>query len=293
MENNSSIKTIRDCKKACTGLESSGTLTFEKTRPNWFTGGRMYRLKYLTSSAWHSRKTPFYNYNPEWVRVFLVSRDIYSCLDSLVGMCISTGISPENIFIIDQGTTNEVCKSAYLYWRSQGVNVLSVPRESEALGPYVVWLDASLVALREQIDYPYIVSDTDLQFPNHYPEGWLERMFYALNEYRLLSKIALPLKVTDIDVDSRDIILNHERSLGSSTVYSLLQYFSKPPSATRVCQTDTTFSLYRPGHDFSTISLRLEADYALHHMPWYRSFIETQEYKFYQRNKRPEFGMWS
>ena len=263
------------------------------TKPLWFSGGRLYRLSYLLSSLWHIRSLQTFDFEPQRVLVFLISRDLYSCLDSIIEKCTLAGILPKNIFILDQGSVSEKCKEAYSAYQSQGVNVLSVFKNSEALGPYVVWLDDSIVRIHREYNYPYIVTDTDLRFPESYPEDWLERMFYFLNKHKIMSKIALPIKVSDIDVDNSDKIVSHEGNLGSSFIYRLLGFFSRESSPSRVCQTDTTFSLYRPGAAFSTISLRLETDYEIFHMPWYRSFVTTPEYEFYRNKKRAEFGMWS
>lgn len=263
------------------------------TRPIWFTGGRRRRLYYFISLVLRSRNAKLYDYDVTRVLVFLVSRDLYSNLDSLIDRCTSAGVLSKNIFILDMGTSSGRCKSIYEKYQLQGINLISVSKNSEAFGPYVTWLDESIAAIIRENNYPYIVTDTDLRFPYLYPEDWLEHMFFLLNKYRTFTKISLPLRVDDINVDNRADIIRHESRLGSDLVYHLLRVLSNVRSVYRVCQTDTTFSLYRPGLEFSTISLRLEACYEILHMPWYRSYVDTYEYEFYKRNKRPEFGMWS
>lgn len=263
------------------------------TRPIWFTGGRAHRLYQLFLLALRSRKRPVYDYDVTRILVFLLSRDLYSNLASIIDKCTSAGVLSNNICILDLGTSSDECKAAYRSYQLRGINVVSVPKDSHAFGPYVVWLDKTIYEMLKANDYPYIVSDADLRFPDAYPDDWLQCMFCLLNVYKLFTKVSLPLKVDDIDVDNRLTILRHESLLGSSLLYSLLRLFSNLPSNQRVCQTDTTFSLYRPGLKFSTLSLRIGSSYEIYHMPWYKSFVDTEEYKFYQVNKRPEFGMWS
>lgn len=263
------------------------------TRPIWFRGGRGHRLCHFLSLVLRSRNRQIYNYDVTRVLVFLVSRDLYSHLASIINKCTSAGVLVKNIFILDMGTSSGRCKAIYENYQLQGINLISVSQNSEAFGPYIAWLDESIAAIIRENNYPYIVTDTDLRFPHPYPEDWLEQMFFLLNKYRIFTKISLPLRVSDIDVDDRKNIVRHEEMLGSGLVYRLLQVLFNVRSFYRVCQTDTTFSLYRPGLEFSTISLRLEIGYEILHMPWYKSFVNTHEYEFYKRHKRPEFGMWS
>ena len=266
---------------------------FVSTRPIWFTGGRAHRLYQLFLLALRSRKRPVYDYDVTRILVFLLSRDLYSNLAPIIDKCTSAGVLSNNICILDLGTSSDECKAAYRSYQLRGINAVSVPKDSQAFGPYVAWLDKTIYEMLKANDYPYIVSDADLRFPATYPDDWLQRMFYLLNEQKLFTKVSLPLKVDDIDVENRSAIVRHESGLGSSLVYYLLRLFVNVPSACRICQTDTTFSLYRPGLEFSTLSLRMESSYEILHMPWYKSFVDTQEYEFYQRNKRTEFGMWS
>jgi len=262
-------------------------------RPSWFNKGRLYRVGYFIRLLYRARAAPSYVYDPRKVLVFLISRDLFSCLSSLVASFSAAGVLEKNIFIIDQGTTNDRCKAVYKSYQKRGINVLSLSERSQAFGPYVVWLDDLIAALVREHGYPYIVTDTDLHFRDSFPADWLIRMFDVLNKYKAISKVALPLQTDDIDVDNRRIIINHENTLGASFVYPLLRALLRVPTVLRVCQTDTTLALYRPGLEFSTISIRLEPNYSLQHMPWYRCFVCSHEYDFYRRNKRSEFGMWS
>ena len=85
--------------------------------------------------------------------------------------------------------------------------------------------------------YPYLVSDTDLEFPKTIPNDWLHKLFVVLNGHRGISKSSLPLQVADITVGNHAEIQEHEEKLAANIFYSVCSMFF-------MC-TLTYFSIFR------------------------------------------------
>jgi len=95
-------------------------------------------------------------------------------------------------------------------------------------------------------------------------------------------------------VPQRPQIVAHEQALIRHPAYRLLTaLLLRRHPGRAACTTDTTLALYRPARRFSTLSVRLPAPYALRHLPWYRDFVDSEQFRYYTAHKLALFGEWS
>jgi len=263
-------------------------------RPHWFRHGFIARIFIVAYCFLSAPFKPTYLCTPSQVRVFIIVRDVYSTLSPLIDQLNAEGILNTNIYLIDTGSTSMQCISELSRLASIGCKILYVKRDDQPYGPYALWLSRYLVKYRATLRYPFIVTDSDIGFPDSYPEKWLNELFIVLNSFKCVDKVSLPLSIQDIDHPRADVIVSHERSLYYHPLYSALSFFYRlGPSAPSFCSTDTTLSLYRNASFFTTFSIRLSSQWAVNHLPWYSRFFASEEYSYYRANKLCYIGSWS
>ena len=228
------------------------------------------------------------------LKVLIIVKDIYSTLPLMVEALKDKGVLLENIILLDTGSTSVDCIKILEKLKDAGVDLRYISREEQVFGPYLPWLSRALNSEIRSWNYPFILTDSDLMIPSDMPQDVLPKMFNKVNEFRFLTKIALPLRTRDITNMDRGQIIAHETSLGQNAFYRILNLlYGSRLSSERFCQTDTTFALYRTGRIFTTISVRLDNSYEILHLPWYDWFCQSVEFKHYVQNKLPGFGHWS
>ncbi len=223
----------------------------------------------------------------------IVVRDLYSSLSPLVQKFHSAGIPYDHIVLLDSGTTAPGALTVLEKLSHLGCQWIKLACRLQKYGPYVLWMDRQLPIPRELWSFPFILTDPDLAVEG-LPDDWLERLFAALNQYRWASKVALGLRIDDLDCKDHEKIKAWESLLDKRFPVSFLKLLlDSRLGAVSAKTTDTTFALYRPWKIFTTLSVRLEGAYRIRHLPWYRTFEHSQEYRDYRRLKLPAFGHWS
>jgi len=277
-------------------LESRSSLNkrWISSRPLWFRCPRFFRIVWIFFRIALGPFQKRWLFDPSQIRAVLLVRDLYSTLNPLLDQLLRQGIKAQNIYLIDAGSTSSACLEQLASMKQRGFRTIHLSAPHQNYGPYALWMCSYLNREMRSWNYPYLVTDTDLEFPPNVPDDWLLELFTALNHYGCISKASLPLQVSDITVENRSVIRAHERALVHSRPYRIFSKFLlNATSSTAICTTDTTFSLYRPSMFFSTFSLRLSSCYSLKHLPWYSDFCLSQEYRYYQQHKSPLFGEWS
>jgi len=260
----------------------------------WFRGGQLFRFSFVLFCMvrWPLRRV--WRYEPTRIIAFILVRDIYSPLESLVRHFLSQGVPLKNIHLIDTGTTQPACLATLHELKERGCQLIEVPVSERCFGPYVPWLSRAVSAHRYASGYPFVVTDPDLMLPDAMPSDWLKRLFEALQCAPGATKAGLPLWLEDVDVSDGQAIKTHERALAIRPLYKRLSRLLLPRlPGLCYCPTDTTLALYRPGEIFSTFGVRIHPDYAIKHLPWYQWFRDTEEFHYYSTHKDQRFGQWS
>jgi len=264
------------------------------SRPLWFRVPRLLRVVFIITSLVLGPFRRRWRFDPSLIRVLLLIRDLHSPLPALVNGFLAQGISAEHILLLDSGSTDQDCLQTLSKLEQRGCRWIRLQPDDQPYGPYACWMCPALWDEIRSWSYPYIVSDTDLEFPANLPVDWLYKLFVTLNKHGGIMKSALPLRISDITTDKRVAVTAHELSVVHNRFYSFFSMLLlRHGSNAQICPTDTTLSMYRPSRFFSTFSMRLPLNYSICHLPWYSDFIETSEYKYYQSHKLPHFGEWS
>jgi len=267
---------------------------WKRSRPLWFRLPRPLRIGWIITAMALGPLQPHWILNPKRIRALLLVRDLHSPLHLLMESLLQQGLLAEHILLVDTGSTNPGCLSALSALEKRGCRLINLSQQEQCFGPYAPWLSPTLRRQIRSWRYPYLVSDPDLAIPANIPSDWLAQLFNMLNKHRALTKAALPLSVNDITVENTAAIKAHEEDLIRQWPYRLMsRCLLGKSSKSAICATDTTLALYRPGKRFSTLSIRLSSRYAIKHLPWYESFCQTMEYKYYQKHKLNIFGQWS
>jgi hypothetical protein len=283
-----------DCISACGVALTSRD--WRACRPFWFRCSRAYRIASILAGFPLAVLRSRWNFEPGRIRALILVRDLHSPLPPLVEALLSQGICASHILLLDSGSTSPDCLDTLSQLEAQGCRWIRFSRNEQKFGPYAPWLSTSLRREIRSWQYPYLVTDPDLQVPVTIPQNWLAELFRTLNSHRFVLKVALPLVIDDLDLSHPNIlrVVRHEQSLYRQSGYSLLTrlFLANHPGAA-VATTDTTLALYRPMRFFSTLSIRLSFDYGIRHLPWYEDFVATSDYKYYQAHKLSLFGEWS
>jgi hypothetical protein len=262
-------------------------------RPCWFRLPTALRLLWLFWSLITAPLRIRYSWQPNRLHAVLIVRDLYSPLPSLVQELHAEGIPYSQILLLNTGTTAQPCLDMLKHLQQMGCRILKASSSSLSQGPYGIWLDPSLVLPADFWGYPFVLSDPDLDL-TVVPRGWLRTLMQVLNQHRWTSKIALGLRTDDITVPAVEAVKHWEEQLSTRFPYNLLNtLLPRPQMPSRICTTDTTLALYRPLRAFTTLSIRLEGEYQIRHLPWYILFSETHEFAYYQAHKSSSFGHWS
>lgn len=267
---------------------------WKRCRPLWFRVNTPLRILWIAWSVllapWR-RRVPF---EPSRLQALILVRDLHSPLPSLVAAFQQQGIPLARITLVDTGSSAPACLAELGRLEALGCVWHRLAPAEQAFGPYAPWLSFGLSRQLRRNNEPFLVTDADLSFPDSIPSDWLEKLFAALNTHRFAAKTSLPLRTSDITVAQRERIVSHEQALMRHPAYRLLTtvLLWRHPGHV-ACTTDTTLSLYRPGRHFSTLSVRLPLPYALSHLPWYQTFIDTDEFQYYVSHKLSLFGEWS
>lgn len=223
----------------------------------------------------------------------LIVRDLYTPLSPLISEIHAEGVPYSNIVLLNSGSTSAACLSKLKAIASLGCRVLTIQPSSLRFGPYVLWLDRTLQLPDTFWSFPFLLTDPDLDLAG-LPRGWLRILLNGLNEYRWATKIGLGLRTDDLSLPLFNDVIRWEEQLSHRFPYGFLNnLFHLTPHPSRICPTDTTLCLYRPQRQFSTLAIRLEGPFQVRHLPWYPSFVITEEYSYYQNHKDPGIGMWS
>lgn len=267
---------------------------WKRSRPLWFRLPRLLRIGWILAALALGPLQRRWPLAPDRIRALLLVRDLHSPLPALVESLVQQGLKAEHILLLDSGSTNPACLDTLAALEQSGCRWIRLSPQEQRFGPYAPWLSPRLRAEIRSWGYPFIVSDPDLALPTSIPSDWLSKLFSMLVQHRSVLKVALPLAINDITVQNSAAIKAHEESLNCQTTYRLLSrcLLGKSSEAT-ICTTDTTLSLYRPAHFFSTLSIRLPLRYAIKHLPWYAKFCASCEYHYYQAHKLNLFGEWS
>jgi hypothetical protein len=263
-------------------------------RPLWFRLSSPARIVWIAASLLAAPLRRRFRCEPQRLQAFILVRDLHSPLQGLVAAFQQQGIPLDRITLVDTGSTAPACLAELRRLQTLGCTWHRVPPDEQAFGPYAPWLSPTLRRRIRASPYPFLVTDADLAFPAAMPPNWLPELFAALNAHRFALKAALPLITGDLTVPRCQQIVAHEQGLLRHPAYRLLTSLLLRRHPGRfACTTDTTLALYRPARHFSTLSVRLPGRYALRHLPWYREFVESGEFRYYTAHKLTLFGEWS
>lgn len=273
---------------------STATRSWRHCRPLWFRIPSIARIFWIVASVSVAPLRHCWRFEPQRLKACILVRDLHSPLSGLVEALHGQGVPLANIILVDTGSTAPPCLAELRRLERLGCVWHRVSPPDQTFGPYGPWLSP---ALRDRIRAeaaPFLVTDADLEVPLDMPETWLQDLMQALNQHRFALKVSLPLRIHDLTVPNREQIRRHEQRLMRHPGYRLLSaLLLRRHPGRAVCTTDTTLSLYRPSRRFSTLSVRLHAAYALRHLPWYRDFVDSPEFRYYTDHKLPLFGEWS
>ena len=223
---------------------TTASLQWRLCRPLWFRIGVLGRISWIVLSFITSQLRPVYVYDPLRIRVFILVRDLFSPLNDLVESFQLQGIPLNLITLVDTGSTLPDCLDELQRLESYGCTVFRLETSEQRYGPYCIWLVDRLRHFIRLQNYPYIVTDSDLEIPSSVREGWLKEMFTVLNTCKYPAKTSLPLAINDIDVSERIQIQDREIGVRDHFIYrlpSLLTLRNLPGCV--ACTTDTTLSL--------------------------------------------------
>jgi len=204
---------------------------------------------------------------------------------------ITSGFNASAITVIDLGSTNQEIFDVYTELEQNGSKLVVL---SDAVyGPWSLWCDNRLQGIFP--DIPFIVTDADISLDGSLNLLTLEYSLSLLKRNPLVDKISWHLKTSDIDVENAHSVRYHElwKISRLRVITLLLRRFRLINNQEYFSTSDTTLSLYRPVRDFSGFSIFLSPDFSIRHLPWYNSFRETKEFRYYQQHKNPNFGHWS
>lgn len=264
----------------------------DRTRPIWFQTHAFYRCLWI---AWSVVLAPFqrhYSCDPSRLHAVIIVRDLYSPLESIILAILAEGVPSRNILLVNSGSSSLACLEKLTRLEEKGCQVLALSPDSYSQGPYAIWLNSSISLPPSFWDYPFLLTDPDLDL-NGIPDGWLNTLFQLLNQHRWVSKIGLGLRIDDLSCPDSKSVGQWEECLSQRFPYNLMSKVLVKSVSGRVCPTDTTLALYRPLRHFTTLAIRLEGHYRICHLPWYSSFLKTEEYSYYQQHKDPGIGKWS
>jgi hypothetical protein len=273
---------------------TTASRAWKRCRPLWFRINTPVRIAWIVASVLLAPLRRRFRFDPARLQAFILVRDLHSPLQGLVSAFAAQGIPLGRITLVDTGCTAPECLAELRRLQELGCPWHRLPPAHQAFGPYSPWLSPVLRHQLQASRYPVLVTDADLAFPAAMPADWLERLFTALNRHRFALKVALPLSTVQLTVAQHEQIVAHEQGLMRHPAYRLLTTLllrRDPGSA--ACTTDTTLALYRPAGQFSTLSVRLPHRYAVRHLPWYREFVDTEEFRYYTTHKLALFGEWS
>jgi len=273
---------------------SRDSRAWQRCRPLWFRLPRLLRILWIGASVALGPVQRRWCFQPARIRALLLVRDLYSTLPPLVDGLLAQGMEAEHIFLLDSGSSLPACLDTLSSLEQRGCRWIRLPSPDQRFGPYAAWMCSELQREIRGWRYPYLLSDTDLAFPDTLPPDWLMQLFASLNRHGGVFKVALPLQISDITVDNCEAIRAHETGLIQNPAYRFLsRCLFRDGTSSVVCPTDTTMALYRASPFFSTLSIRLPLHYSIKHLPWYSHFCESIEYSYYQSHKLPLFGEWS
>lgn len=263
-----------------------------QAKPTWFRLHALYRCLWIACSVVFSVFQRCYSYDPNRLHAVIIVRDLYSPLEAIVRSFLAEGVPPHNIILINSGSSSHACLDKLYSLEKRGCQVLSLRPQSLCQGPYAIWLDPSLGLPPSFWNYPFLLTDPDLDLDG-IPDGWLHVLFKLLNQHRWVSKIGLGLRTDDLSFPGSLAVTDWENRLSQRFPYQHMNQVLDQSMPIRVCPTDTTLALYRPLRHFTTLAIRLEGAFRIRHLPWYSSFLKTEEYSYYQQHKEAGIGKWS
>jgi hypothetical protein len=273
---------------------TTASRAWKRCRPLWFRINTPARIAWIAASVLQAPFRRRFRVDPARLQAFILVRDLHSPLQGLVAAFQQQGIPLGQITLVDTGCTAPACLAELQRLQALGCRWHRLPLAEQAFGPYAPWLSPALGLQLRASRYPVLVTDADLAFPAAFPADWLEQLFTALNAHRFVLKVALPLVTAQLTVPQHHQIVAHEQGLIRHPAYRLLTaLLLRRHPGRAACTTDTTLALYRPARHFSTLSVRLPARYALRHLPWYREFVASEEFRYYTAHKLALFGEWS
>jgi len=273
---------------------AKASYTWKNCRPLWFRLPQLCRVFTVFTYVMLAPLRERWVFDPQRIRALILVRDLYSALPDLVNALLAQGLQPNNIIMLDSGSSAPACLASLAALEQRGCRWIRLSPEEEAFGPYAPWLSHTVQGLIRSWRYPYLVTDPDLALSAKMPNDWLSQLFKTLCSHRFVLKVSLPLSIDNLSVPNSSAVVTHEQKLLKQPAYKILtRIFLRNLPGASVCTTDTTLSIYRPSQFFSTLSIRLPSIYELYHLPWYDDYFSSSEYKYYQVHKLSFFGEWS
>lgn len=273
---------------------TTASRAWKRCRPLWFRINTPARIAWIAASVLLAPLRRRFRFDPARLQAFILVRDLHTPLQGLVAAFQRQGIPLAQITLVDTGCTSPACLAELRRLQALGCRWHRLPPAEQAFGPYAPWFSPALRHQLQASRYPVLVTDADLAFPVAMPVDWLQQLFSALNAHRFALKVALPLSTSGLTVPQHHQIVAHEQGLIRHPAYRLLTtLLLRRHPGRAACTTDTTLALYRPARHFSTLSVRLSSSYDLRHLPWYREFVDSEEFRYYSAHKLALFGEWS
>lgn len=123
-------------------------------RPLWLRVPQPIRILYILYRLFTASSRKTWGYDPNKIIAIVIVRDLYSNLRHLADMLTAEGVKTNNIWVIDNGTTNQECLNVLEDLRIQGCKTIKPDGKAIKSGPYVAWIDGKVKTALRKINYP-------------------------------------------------------------------------------------------------------------------------------------------
>lgn len=231
-------------------------------------GRLLQRLRFYQK---HILKNPVVKYqrkNPKSIPIFIISYNQLDNLRNLIEYLSSRGYS--NLNIVDNAS-NYPPLLDYLEKIRDEFRVFKMDKN---YGYRVFWLKKS--TFEEKLKGYYAITDPDILPHKDCPVDFMHVFLQILESYSGIDKVGFGLRIDDIPETNprKNEILKWEQ-----------KFWKNPtPCGNFYADIDTTFALYRPGHNhISYKGIRTKKPYLARHMGWYIDPANLSENEsFYQ-----------
>jgi len=240
--------------------------------------------KYLNDLEYNfktEKKLTYNKYKIDYkkINIFIISYNRLLYLENMISSLEKYNL--KNIHIIDNNSTYKPL--LYFYKNIK----YPVHKMKYNYGHLVFWKNKYFKQF--MTNYPYIVTDPDLELNKKMPENFIDTLFKFLYIYKNITKVGFSLEINDLpNTKLSEKIRKWESQYWINRLDTNIESY--------VAEIDTTFALYKPGilcpysYNFFN-AIRIAGSYTARHLPWYKNTL-TEEYIYYKNNSCKRSATW-